>query len=321
MPGIGPSSGARARGSDYAWDSMTDPLIHIDLFGDPACPWDFSAEGARLRLRWRYGDAIAWEHRMVGLSSTPDEYARRGVSVTDLARGRTYIRDRFDMPIDTTPATRFAVTVVACRAVVGVRRRAPRAVDAFLRALRVAAMSTPSEVDDPATIAAAAVTAGLDPDTVAAWAAEPGTDQELARDMADARTPSPAALALRERLATTLDGTWRYTCPSYRIARGPTVLDAPGFQPARVYEVLVANLAPGLTPRPDPRDASDVLDWAPYPLATAEIAVIMESDTDAVRRQLIAAGAHVQPMANDAYWSSGPAGVPQPGGSPSTAAA
>lgn len=300
---------------------MTDPNIHIDLYGDPACPWDFSAEGARLRLRWRYGDAIVWEHRMVGLSSTPDEYARRGVSVTDLARGRASIRDRFGMPIDTTPATRFAVTVVACRAVVGVRRRAPGSVDAFLRALRVAAMSTPSEVDEPETIAGAAVVAGLDPDTVAAWAAEPGTDQELARDMADARTPSPAAIALRERLATTLDGTWRYTCPSYRIARGPTVLDAPGFQPARVYEVLIANLAPNLVPRPDPSDAAAVVAWAPYPLATAEIAVIMESDADTVRRQLVAAGAHAKPMANDAYWSPGPAGVPQPDGSPSTAAA
>ena len=300
---------------------MTAPPIHIDIYGDPACPWDFSAEGARLRLRWRYGDAIVWEHRMVGLSSTPDEYARRGVNLTDLARGRAAIRDRFGMPIDTTPATRFAVTVVACRAVVGVRRRAPGAVDAFLRALRVAAMSTPAEVDDPETIAGAATIAGLDPDVVVAWAAEPGTDQELARDMADARTPSPAALALRERLATTLDGTWRYTCPSYRIARGPTVLDAPGFQPVRVYEVLIANLAPGLILRPNPRDAAEVLAWAPYPLATAEIAVIMESDADTVRRQLVSAGARARPMANDAYWSPGPAGVPHPGGSPSTAAA
>jgi hypothetical protein len=122
-------------------------------------------------------------------------------------------------------------------------------------------------------------------------------------------------------LATTPDGNWRYTCPSFRIARGTTVLDAPGFQPARVYEVLVANLAPELVTRPNPRDAAEVLEWAPYRLATAEIAVIMESDADAVRRQLVTAGAHAEPVANDAYWSPGPAGVPQPGGSPSTAAA
>jgi len=283
---------------------MGDALVHIDAFGDPACPWDFSAEGARLRLHWRYGDALSWRHRMVGLSSTPDEYARRGVALSDLSRGRAYIRDRFGMPIDTTPSTRFAVTVVACRAVVGVRRHAPEHVDAFLRALRVAGLSTPAELDDPTTLADAARSAGLSEDDVAAWAVEPQTDQQLAEDMADARNPSPAALAMRERLATTLEGVWRYTCPSYRVSRGDLTLDAPGFQPARVYEVLVANLAPELEPRPEPYGVEEVLAWAPYPLATAEIAVIMEIDVATAAQRLTDAGAHATPTANDAYWSS-----------------
>ncbi len=282
---------------------MGDAVVHIDAFGDPACPWDFSAEGARLRLRWRYGDALSWQHRMVGLSSTPDEYSRRGVDVSARARGRTYIRDRFGMPIDTTPATRFAVTVVACRAVIGVRRQAPEHVDAFLRALRVAGLSTRAELDDPTTIADAARTANLSADDVAAWAVEPETDQELAQDMADARSPSPAALALRERLATTVDGIWRYTCPSYRISRGERTLDAPGFQPARVYEVLIANLAPEIEPRPDPQRVEDVLAWAPYPLATAEIAGIMEIDLATAAQRLADSAAHATPTANDAYWS------------------
>jgi len=282
---------------------MADAVVLIDAFGDPACPWDFSAEGARLRLRWRYGDALHWRPRMVGLSSTPDEYSRRGVALGDLIRGRTAIRDRFGMPIDTSPASRFAVTVVACRAVVAVRRHAPDFVDAFLRALRVAAMSTPAQIDDPATIAEAARTAGLSADEVAAWSVEPETDQELAQDMADARNPGAAALALRERLAMTIDGIWRYTCPSYRFTRGGLTLDAPGFQPARVYEVLVANLAPEITPRPEPRRIEDVLAWAPYPLATAELAVIMETDVATVRRRLAESGAQPAPVANDAYWS------------------
>jgi len=284
---------------------MADGPIYIEAFGDPACPWDFSAEGARLRLRWRYGDALVWRHRMVGLSSTPDEYSRRGVALDDLARGRAYIRDRFGMPIDTTPAARFAVTVVACRAVIGVRRHAPEHVDAFLRALRVAALSTPAELDDPATIADAGRTSGLAPEDVSAWAVEPRTDQELAEDMTDARSPNPAALALRERLATTVDGIWRYTCPSYRFTRGRLTLEAPGFQPPRVYEALVANLAPDITPRPETRRIEDVLAWAPYPLATAELAIIMESDLATVARRLAESAAHAIPAANDAYWSLG----------------
>jgi 2-hydroxychromene-2-carboxylate isomerase len=282
---------------------MVNPLVHIEAFGDPACPWDFATEGARLRLHWRFGDALSWRHRMVGLSTTPDEYARRGVALSDLSRGRTRIRDRFGMPIDTTPAVRFAVTVVACRAVVGVRRHAPEHVDAFLRALRVVGMSTAAELDDPATLAAAARTAGLSGDDVAAWSAEPQTDQELAADMADARDPSPAALAMRERLATTLEGVWRYTCPSYRISRGGLSLDAPGFQPARVYEVLIANLVPELVPRPTAHGVEQVLGWAPYPLATAEIAAILEIDVATARQRLADSAARAQPTANDAYWS------------------
>jgi predicted DsbA family dithiol-disulfide isomerase len=282
---------------------MEDALVQIEAFGDPACPWDFSAEPARLRLQWRYGDAIAIRHRMVGLSSTSDEYARRGVALTDLARGHAYIRDRFGMPIDTTPAKRYTVTVVACRAVVGVRRNAPTHADAFLRALRVAGLSTPARLDAPETIAGAARTAHLSPEDVEAWAAEPATDQELAEDMAAARAPSPAALALRERLATTLEGMWRYTCPSYRFSRGDLTLDAPGFQPARVYEVLIANLAPELTPRPDPHVVEEVLAWAPYPLATAEVAGIMEVTVDAARDRLVSSAAQPTPVANDAYWS------------------
>jgi predicted DsbA family dithiol-disulfide isomerase len=301
---------------------MSEPVIHIDIYGDPACPWDFAAEGARLRLRWRFGDALSWRHVMVGLSSTADEYAERGIEVSQIVRGRQSIRDRFGVPIDTTPATRFAVTIVACRAVVGVRRNAPRALDAFLRALRVVALSTPLEVDSPEAIAQAARTAGLDPADVAGWSDEVDTATELAEDMAEARRPATAALAQRERLATTLDGTWRYTCPSYRLTRGATSLEAPGFQPARAYEVLVANLAPELVPRAEPRSVEEILDWAPYPLATAEIAVIMEADPDATRARLEASGGHRSPVANDAYWSreiSG--GSPQPIGSPSTAAA
>lgn len=288
---------------------MSQPLVHIEAFGDPACPWDFSSEGARLRLRWRYGDALAWEYRMVGLSSTTDEYARRGYVPADLARGRTMIRDRFGMPIDTAPADRFAVTIVACRAVVGVRRQAPESVEAFLRALRVAGLSTGAELDDPATISGAALTAGLDPVDVAEWSRAPETERELARDMADARAPAPVAMAMRERLATTIDGVWRYTCPSYRFRRGDVTLEAPGFQPARVYEVLVANLAPDLTPRPEPRAVEDVLAWAPYPLATVEVAAVMEVGVEAARDLLVASRAVASAVANDAYWSLGAAAV------------
>src|SRR5947209_1754951 len=52
--------------------------LRIREFTDPACPFAFSAEPARLRLRWLYGDQIEWELRMVVLSESPDDYLAKG---------------------------------------------------------------------------------------------------------------------------------------------------------------------------------------------------------------------------------------------------
>lgn len=281
------------------------PSVHIDAFGDAACPWDFSAEPARLRLLWRYGAHLEFRHRMVGLSSSPDEYAARGITTAHLAAGREMLGARFGMPIVTTEPERHLVTVTACRAVVGVRLRDPEGAARLLRRLRVLGMSEGLLIDEPETIARAAEEAGLAPKDVAMWADSLATAEALAADMAEARSPAPPALAMTERLARTADGGWRYTCPSYIITAGGRRLDSPGFQPARVYEVLVANVAPEIVPRPEPRGVAEVLEWAPYPLATAEIAGIMEVPVDTARRLLAEAGALAHPAAGDAYWSAG----------------
>ncbi|HWH15918.1 MAG TPA: DsbA family protein [Miltoncostaeaceae bacterium] len=283
---------------------MPAPTVTVDLFGDAACPWDFSAEGARMRLLWRYGAHLEWRRHMVVLSRDRDEYAARGIALADLAAGRAKLRDLFGMPIDVSPAPRHMATVVACRAVVGVRRHAPEREDAFLRYLRVHSMSGRLLLDEPDTLRVAAGDAGLDGDQVLAWAGEPATEELLREDMALARRPGTIALAMPERLARTPGGGWRYTCPSYVFRRGDRVLEAPGFQPARVLEVCVANLAPELEARPDPAGVEEVLAWAPYPLATAEVAVLLEAPLAAAARMLEAAGARRHPAAHDAYWSA-----------------
>jgi predicted DsbA family dithiol-disulfide isomerase len=47
--------------------------VSIELFTDPACPFAFSAEPARQRLRWHYGDALKWTVRMIVLTLEPGE--------------------------------------------------------------------------------------------------------------------------------------------------------------------------------------------------------------------------------------------------------
>jgi predicted DsbA family dithiol-disulfide isomerase len=275
--------------------------ITIRQFFDPACPWCFSAEGARLRVAWRYGDAIRWNRRAVVLSEDIDEYARRGVPLAYLAESRTRIRGLFGMPIDTSPPARHMATIVACRAVVAVREFAPDHEDRLLRRLRVLGMSHRAMIDEPATLARAATESGLDPEALVTWMADDRVEQALRADMAAARAPSAAALAMRERLAQTPEGVWRYTCPSWEMSVAGARIDAGGFQPARVYEVALANLAPEVPLRPNPADVTQVLGWAPYPLATVEIAAVCEIPPAEARRQLERVATE-HPIAGDAYW-------------------
>jgi hypothetical protein len=85
----------------------------------------------------------------------------------------------------------------------------------------------------------------------------------------------------------------------------------PGFQPFAVYDVVTANLVPGVDRRPEPDSVEDVLRWTGTPLATKEVAVVCGIDFAAAREQLgrVAAEQHV---GADGFWSlngAGPAGA------------
>lgn len=277
---------------------MASPVIEIELFTDPACPFAFSAERVRRRLRWLFGEQLRWRPRMIVLTLEPGEAEK-------LAEGAPGLQRRYGMPIDPAPYPRPASSEPACRAVVACRRRAPARAEALLRALRVRTMAG-GLLDDPALIAAAAHDAGLDPDALRAWCAEPGTATELADDIAAARTPSIVARALDDKLGGPPDAR-RYTAPSYELRRadGGGHASVPGFNPSAVYETVIANLAPELSRRHAPESLAELLAWAQAPLATAEILAIAGGDEDDVRAELrqtatpIAAGA-------DFYWVGKP---------------
>ena len=105
--------------------------------------------------------------------------------------------------------------------------------------------------------------------------------------MAAARRPLPAALVLDERLANWSGGR-RYTCPSSEVellADGVRIA-VPGFQPFPVYDVLMANLVPGVRRADTPASAEEVLSWTGTPLATKEVAVVRDIPLDAAREEL-----------------------------------
>jgi len=265
-----------------------DPL-DLNLFTDPACPFAFSAEPVRVRLRWHYGDGLRWTVRMIVLTREAEEAEK-------LAEGAPTLQRLHGMPIDPAPYPRPASSEPACRAVVAAREHAPERAEALLRRLRVRVM-TGGLVDDPELIAAAARDAGLDPGELARWTATDAVGRALEADAAAARDPLPAARALPHKLGGP-DGERRYTAPSYVI--GPHAI--PGFNPVEVYETAIANLAPELPRRPRPDSVRELLDWAGMPLATAEVALVTGTSRDAARRAL-EAEAREHPAGADAYWT------------------
>lgn len=276
--------------------------VCITEFTDPGCPWAYSAEPFRRRLDWLYGDRLEWRLRLVGLAESPEEYVEKGLTPDAQSAAFARIAEDHGMPIDTRTRPRMAATIPACRAVAAARRHAPGRARALLRRLRVRAFSG-ELLDEPETIAGAAGDAGIDPAELSRWAGEPETERDLREDMRVAREPMNAARVLDHKLANWSGGR-RYTCPSYEIVRlaDGVRIAVPGFQPFPVYDVILANLVPGLDRRDPPEDVEEVLRWTGTPLATREVAVVCDIPHGEARERLgrVAVERHV---GFDGFWT------------------
>src|SRR4051794_26081718 len=145
----------------------------IDEYTDPGCPWAWSAEPFRQRIRWLYGDAIEWRLHMVGLSESPEEYLEKGFTPEKMAASFAEISGDHGMPIATHERPRMAATLPACRAIVAVREHvSERAARALMRQLRIHHFRG-DLLDDPETIAEASRATGLDPQAVESWSHDP----------------------------------------------------------------------------------------------------------------------------------------------------
>jgi predicted DsbA family dithiol-disulfide isomerase len=263
--------------------------MEITLFTDPACPFAFSAEPIRQRLRWHYGDQLTWRLRMIVLTLEPGEPEK-------LAEGAPGLQRRYGMPIDPAPFPRTFSSEPACLAVVAAREHAPGSESALLRRLRMRLWAG-GLLDDPSLIDGAAADAGLDPEALQRWCATPEARAALDADIAAARSPARAARALDHKLGGP-PGQRRYTAPSCEIGG----FAIPGFNPVEVYETAIANLAPELERRPKPASVEELLAWADEPLATAEVVAVTQLD-EPVARAALARVAHPIPAGADFYWT------------------
>ena len=117
--------------------------VCITEFTDPGCPWAYSAEPIRARLRWLYGEQIDFDARMVVLSESPQDYLDKGFTPDKMAAAFKQIARDHGMPFDTSERPRMAATRPACRAVVAARVHSDRAWF-LLRALRVRHLQRPA---------------------------------------------------------------------------------------------------------------------------------------------------------------------------------
>ena len=194
-----------------------------------------------------------------------------------LAEGAPDLQRRYGMPIDPAPYPRPRPPSPPAA------RSSPRACtrpeprSALLRRLRVRAMAG-GLLDDPELIAAAARDVGLDPDELAAWCATRRGRGRAAAPTSTPRAPrrrpparSTTSSAARARSAAT---PRRATRSRRRTAR--TVVD-PRLQPGR--GLRGGDREPRARPRRAARSRSRSTScsrWADEPLATAEVAAIMQ---------------------------------------------
>jgi|SRR5579875_3761025 len=278
--------------------------VSITIYTDPGCPFGFSAQRQELQLDWHYGHGVRILRRMIVLSERRASFEERGLRAEMIQANARRLRSAYGMPMRTDPPEHLIATIDACRAYVGARIHEPERADLLLRCLRRRAFSDGEALDEPQTIRAAARDAGIEPAAIDAWADDPLVARELDQDMAAARAPLPEALALPHRLSRS-DGGLRYSTASAVFERGDRRVVMPGFQPFAVYEVALANVACDLRRKDAPQSVEEILAWAPYPLATAEVAELRAISIQQAADELAQAGALLREAAGDGYWTAG----------------
>ncbi|MBC7643754.1 MAG: DsbA family protein [Thermoleophilia bacterium] len=280
---------------------MTNSLVNIVHFTDPGCPFAFSAERQMRQLEWHYGDQVAVEMRMIVLADSAEEYEAKGFTAELMQKALTNLQQQYDMPISLELRERMSATRDACLAFVAARIHAPEKSVRLLREMRVLTMGG-KLLDDPETVTLAAGNSGIDASDLAGWVEEPATVAALKADWNAARHPHESAVTLSYKLAKWSEG-WRYTAPSLVISTSPDdAIVVPGFQPIEAIDVAIAHVAPWVSRRANAETVDEVLAWADFPLATAEIAAVRGKSIDATRAELLELGAQYDEVGADGYW-------------------
>jgi predicted DsbA family dithiol-disulfide isomerase len=286
-------------------------LISAALYSDPACPWAYSENPALRVIEWRYGDQLEWRLVLVGLSEDASQYEARGYTPLRGALGQALFRRRYGMPFSAAPKPRLSATSRACRAVVAARLAAPGSEWGVFRRIQLANFTTPLVLDDDDQLAdVLRAVPDVDADAIVGAIDSSEVVEAYDADKLETRGAAGSAAELQGKTRQS-DGPVRFTAPSVAFASNGTRLVAGGFQPVEAYDVLVANLDPGLRREPPPETPEPLLRRFPDGLATQEVAALLadgnekpdRAAAEAALLELVAAGRAVrEPLGDDALW-------------------
>jgi predicted DsbA family dithiol-disulfide isomerase len=285
-------------------------VITATLYSDPACPWAYSESPALRVIEWRYGDQLDWKLVLIGLTEEASQYAARGYTPLRGALGQLSFR-RYGMPFAPAPKSRLSATARACRAVVAARLASPGSEWAVFRALQLANFTTDLVLEDDEGLRRVLTgVPGLEADAIIDTLDSDEVTVAYEADKADSRTAAGSPTELQGKAGNT-DGVVRYTAPSVIFQSNGTRLEAGGFQPVEAYDVLIANLDPGLQRQPPPETPTPLLNHFSGGLTTQEVAALMTAGNDAPDRkaaeaallELLAEGLATRTqLGDDALW-------------------
>jgi hypothetical protein len=253
------------------------PTIEIRHFTDPGCPSPSRPSrgygGSSGSSGSRSSGASTWSCS----PSAPRSTSRRGSRPRCSRRaGRSSAQGGACRSTARCPRGRPRRSTRA-EAIVATRLRAPEREAAITRRLRVLGMAG-ELIDEPAVLARAAAEAGLDADALAAWLEADDVAETLAEDRRAARSPAPgprwrSITSSEARRTSVATPARRSSCrPASRSSPPPA--SSPR-RPTRRRSPTLRRTWPGGRTRARSRR---VLEWAPFPLATVEVAAVCARD-------------------------------------------
>lgn len=256
-------------------------------------------EPTRWRLKWLYGDALSWQTAMIVLSGYDGETSP--MTPERISESRKNLRTQHGMPMNVELMPRVPQTLLVCQNYIAVRNNSPKMADTFLRYLRMASMNN-ALIDDQKVLDTVIAEAGLDPEQVTKWRTLPETEIALTKDAESARNTGTHAQHFAHKLSKTSTDRVRYPAASYVFTMDDTTFELPGFWPLQAYEAIIGNLIPECIRAKDPKSVQQVLEWAGVPLATIEVATILNCDIQKAHKQLREI-AEFTPVGQDGFWT------------------